>query len=181
MWSAGCRDVGSSGLGRAAEVAGRLETFSCRMEKGHWRSKVVSFEHQKAGNDGGLSPLRAINRNQGRPSFTTKLLLPLVISPESESALLWWMQLPVHALQLQTAGGGNGKGAALILLQQLIFAPAVLGQLCCCGSPSLLMPGFHFCPSCRHASILCVWFAQSVLITPLTYAVELLVSITAWR
>lgn len=72
------------------------------------------------------------------------------------------------------------RGSPSLPLQQLRRTPAIPGQQCC-GSPSLPMPDFHFCPSCRHASVPGVWFAQSVLITPLTYAAELLVSITARR
>lgn len=185
--SAGCQSIGSSGLGelqrwqgpwRLSPVGWRRVTWGSVIMLTDWGRMVVSSEHQEAENAGGLSPLGVMNREWGRLSSITTLLLPLprewICSPLVDAAS---HPCPTTA---DSKWREWKRGSPYLSLWQLRFAPAILGQLCR-GSSSLPIPGFHFCPSCRQASILCVWFAQSVLITPLTYAVELLVSITAWR
>lgn len=90
-----------------------------------------------------------------------QLLLPLVTSPESDSALLWWMQPLTRALQLQTAAGGNEKGEALIfpsssssdLLLPYLVSCAVAHRPCRC----LPLNSVHLAGTLPF----CVWFAQS--------------------
>lgn len=122
VWSAQCRGVGSSGLGRAAGMAGRVKPFSCVMEKVHLR--ICHLVHWIREEGCVLRAPRSWKcwfestgciEQELRKTFLHHQAAPTPCHLPRE-----WICSPlvvqplIHALKPQTPDGGNGKGAAFV-------------------------------------------------------------------